>query len=321
MASSSIPPASWGRGSPSRPSTRASRVRFRGRLGNAQLTLQVDVGFGDAVVPGPVEAEYPTILDSAAARSGRTRAKASSRRSSTTMVLRGLLNSRLRDYFDVWALSRQFDFEGPLLACRDGDVRAASGRGALRVAVADGRVRGRSRAEGAVAGLPASEPIGGRAAGPAGGGPGGRSLPRPGRRGAARGRRVPAAVAGSGAVVTSVSRAGEQRTFRTRAGRGKPFDSARSVPRSWPSALLRVTTIDCFVSSTRQPGRCGAGRRGRRGPGEATGGAWRRGPRTNRSTESGDLLAAHARSRERSSAPTAQHPAVVAAGGQADRDP
>lgn len=33
-----------------------------------------------------------------------------------TMVRRGLLSSRLRDYFDVWALSRQFDFEGPLLA-------------------------------------------------------------------------------------------------------------------------------------------------------------------------------------------------------------
>jgi len=50
------------------------------------------------------------------------------------MVLRWLLNNRLRDYFDVWALSRQFDFEGPLLsravaetfARRQAEVPAAS---------------------------------------------------------------------------------------------------------------------------------------------------------------------------------------------------
>jgi hypothetical protein len=33
-----------------------------------------------------------------------------------TMVRRGLLNSRMRDFFDVWALSRQFDFNGEVLA-------------------------------------------------------------------------------------------------------------------------------------------------------------------------------------------------------------
>jgi predicted nucleotidyltransferase component of viral defense system len=92
------------------------RVRFRGRLGNARLSLQVDVGFGDAVVPGPVEAEYPTILDlppplvRAYTRENVVAEKFH------TMFRRGLLNSRLRDYFDVWALSRQFDFEGPLLS-------------------------------------------------------------------------------------------------------------------------------------------------------------------------------------------------------------
>ena len=31
------------------------------------------------------------------------------------MVRRGLLNSRMRDFFDVWALSRHFDFDGRVL--------------------------------------------------------------------------------------------------------------------------------------------------------------------------------------------------------------
>ncbi len=39
------------------------RVRFQGHLGTANLTLQVDVGFGD-VVPDPVEFLFPTLLDS-----------------------------------------------------------------------------------------------------------------------------------------------------------------------------------------------------------------------------------------------------------------
>ena len=91
------------------------RVRFRGRLGNARLTLQVDVGFGDAVVPGPVEAEYPTILDLPPPLVRAYTRESVVAEKFHTMVRRGLLNSRLRDYFDVWALSRQFDFEGPLL--------------------------------------------------------------------------------------------------------------------------------------------------------------------------------------------------------------
>lgn len=91
------------------------RVRFRGRLGNARLTLQVDVGFGDAVVPGPVEADFPTILELPAPHVRAYTRESVVAEKFHTMVLRGLLNSRLRDYFDVWALSRQFDFEGPLL--------------------------------------------------------------------------------------------------------------------------------------------------------------------------------------------------------------
>jgi hypothetical protein len=77
--------------------------------------MQVDVGFGDAVVPGPITADYPTILDLPAPRiRGYTRESVVAEKFHT-MVLRGILNSRMRDFFDVWALSRQFDFEGGVL--------------------------------------------------------------------------------------------------------------------------------------------------------------------------------------------------------------
>ncbi len=92
------------------------RVRFRGRLGTARVSMQIDVGFGDVVVPGPVAMEYPTILDLPAPRiRGYTRESVIAEKFHT-MVRKGLLNSRLRDFFDVWALSRQFDFDGGALA-------------------------------------------------------------------------------------------------------------------------------------------------------------------------------------------------------------
>ena len=39
------------------------RVRIPGTLGNIRLPVQIDVGFGDAITPPALEAEYPTLLD------------------------------------------------------------------------------------------------------------------------------------------------------------------------------------------------------------------------------------------------------------------
>lgn len=92
------------------------RVRFRGTLGNARITMQVDVGFGDAVVPGPTEVNYPTILDLPAPRlSGYSRESAIAEKFEA-MVKLGVLNSRMRDFFDVWLLSRHFEFDGRTLS-------------------------------------------------------------------------------------------------------------------------------------------------------------------------------------------------------------
>jgi len=92
------------------------RLRFHGRLGTARVVMQIDVGFGDEVVPGPVTIEYPTILDLPTPRIlGYTKETVVAEKFHT-MVRRGILNSRIRDFFDVWALSQQLDFDGPVLA-------------------------------------------------------------------------------------------------------------------------------------------------------------------------------------------------------------
>ena len=107
------------------------RVRFRGNLGTAAVTMQLDVGFGDVVVPAPVTTDYPTILDLPVPRiRGYTRESLNAEKFHT-MVRRGLLNSRMRDFFDVWILSRQFNFDGGVLAAA---VRETFARRDLEVA-------------------------------------------------------------------------------------------------------------------------------------------------------------------------------------------
>lgn len=91
------------------------RVRFRGALGNAVVHMQVDIGFSDAL-PAPEDVDYPTLLDFPAPRlKGYTREKSIAEKLEA-MVKRGELNSRMRDFYDIWLLSREFEFDGAVLA-------------------------------------------------------------------------------------------------------------------------------------------------------------------------------------------------------------
>lgn len=99
------------------------RVRLMGRLGNARTTVQLDVGYGDAVTPGPEDAEYPTLLDDQPAPRLRVYPRASVvAEKLEAIVSLGMANSRLKDYFDLRALAR----EGLLDARQLADAIAAT---------------------------------------------------------------------------------------------------------------------------------------------------------------------------------------------------
>lgn len=103
------------------------RVRFRGILDTARIAMQIDIGFGDVVVPTPAMAEYPTILPLPAPRlKGYSRESAVAEKFEA-MVKLGVLNSRVKDFFDIWLLSRQFDFDGPTLAAAIAKTFASRG--------------------------------------------------------------------------------------------------------------------------------------------------------------------------------------------------
>jgi len=92
------------------------RVRLAGTLGTARVVVQIDVGFGDAVVPAASATELPAILDFPPPKlAGYSRESAIAEKFHA-MVKLGTLNSRMKDFFDIWFLSRHFDFDGATLA-------------------------------------------------------------------------------------------------------------------------------------------------------------------------------------------------------------
>ena len=92
------------------------RVTFLGYLQNARVNMQIDMGFGDVVVPGVAMLEYPTILDHDVPKLSGYSRETTVAEKFEAMVKLGQINSRIRDFFDIWLLLRQFDFEGPVLA-------------------------------------------------------------------------------------------------------------------------------------------------------------------------------------------------------------
>ena len=92
------------------------RARFVGLLGKARIAMQIDVGFGDVVTPGEETITYPVLLDFPAPElAGYPRETVVAEKFQAMVYLR-TLNSRMKDFYDVWLLASQYAFEGALLA-------------------------------------------------------------------------------------------------------------------------------------------------------------------------------------------------------------
>ena len=75
------------------------RIRLRANLGTARVSIQLDVGFGDVVVPPPEPIEYPTILNFLAPRLRGYNKESAVAEKFESLVSLGILNSRMKDYF------------------------------------------------------------------------------------------------------------------------------------------------------------------------------------------------------------------------------
>jgi len=92
------------------------RLKFNGYLERARIPMQLDIGFGDVVHPLAEEKDYPTLLEFPAPRLRTYPIETMIAEKFQAMVFLGTLNSRMKDFFDIWLLARQFDFAGADLA-------------------------------------------------------------------------------------------------------------------------------------------------------------------------------------------------------------
>ena len=93
------------------------RVVIAGELAKARCKTQIDVGFGDAVTPGPVDSVYPVLLDDLPAP--RLRAYPTYTviaEKLHAIALLGMTNSRVKDYFDLSVLLEREILDADLLA-------------------------------------------------------------------------------------------------------------------------------------------------------------------------------------------------------------
>lgn len=103
------------------------RTTFVGRVDNARVHMQIDIGFGDVMTPGPETLTYPTILDFPAPTiSGYSRETVIAEKLQALVQLR-MLNTRMKDYFDLWLLTRQPQLNREVLA--DAIKRTFANRG------------------------------------------------------------------------------------------------------------------------------------------------------------------------------------------------
>ena len=91
------------------------RVRLLSFLGRARLAIQVDVGFNDALTPESQQIDYPAILDFPAPRLRAYHpATVVAEKLNATVVL-GMLNSRMKDFYDMYVILAHMDIDGDLL--------------------------------------------------------------------------------------------------------------------------------------------------------------------------------------------------------------
>ena len=93
-----------------------TRIRLQARLDKVRQTVQIDFSIGDAVHPEPQVIDYPVILASRPLRLNAYPVEAAIAEKFQAMVHLDMQNSRMKDFYDIWILSRTLAFSGPALS-------------------------------------------------------------------------------------------------------------------------------------------------------------------------------------------------------------
>jgi predicted nucleotidyltransferase component of viral defense system len=87
------------------------RVQLYGYLDTARIRVQVDIGFSDVITPASEISDYPTILDLPVPRLNCYNKETAIAEKLQAMVKLDIFNSRMKDIYDIWILSKRFEFD------------------------------------------------------------------------------------------------------------------------------------------------------------------------------------------------------------------
>lgn len=94
-----------------------ARVELFGELAKAKIKIQIDIGYGDAVTPGPIDAHYPVLLSDLPTPKIRTYPIYTVIAEKLhAIALLGMANSRLKDYLDLYVLLSNEQIDNQILA-------------------------------------------------------------------------------------------------------------------------------------------------------------------------------------------------------------
>jgi len=88
------------------------RVKFKGKLGNARIPMQIDIGFGDVISPAPLWVEYPVLLDGESPKLLAYTLESAIAEKYQAMVYLDIANSRMKDFYDIWYMMNNQSFNG-----------------------------------------------------------------------------------------------------------------------------------------------------------------------------------------------------------------
>lgn len=91
------------------------RLNLECHLEKSRIPIQVDIGFGDVVVPRAGRVTYPAMLDFPAPILDAYSRESVVAEKFQAMVMLGMANSRMKDFYDLWILAQRFEFLGPVL--------------------------------------------------------------------------------------------------------------------------------------------------------------------------------------------------------------
>lgn len=91
------------------------RIKTVAFLGKTRIPVQVDIGFGDAITPAAEELEFPSLLTPKGPRLKAYPKETVVAEKLQAIVSLGLANSRMKDFYDLLALSHLFEFDGEIL--------------------------------------------------------------------------------------------------------------------------------------------------------------------------------------------------------------